>query len=206
MFIKALVFILAISIMGCSSIDKEMSIDHTKNKSFALTVVDYDDLFPMTGLMLKFQKIDIKTRAFLPEKFEIEYSILSPLDGDELERPSHLREIARYAGKTIDSGDYILISESYYFPDRTSVICYANGAPVFKIIPGAINILPINAALNGKNDQIKRDVDLVMKNYPNMNISVSFAETLGVATLETRKGLWGNKTCLGLKISSFTHD
>jgi hypothetical protein len=205
---------LALSACTTTTVSRDEAFSGGSGQSYVLIATDTNE--PNKGTeTFTFQRVDLASSTFLRNFVSVTFSAVNIFTataqkGTQFERSGTAPDSLRFAGKKIPPGDYALVYHTVYHPGSVSNFnCYANGAAIYRIRDGSINIVrqgkstDIKSFLSGAAVAVEvRDpaalqsqVAEVLARYPKMTAPTVVAQLLGTASFETGKTWFGDKTC-----------
>jgi hypothetical protein len=151
------------------------------------------------GFTFVFRKLDMKSAEFLKEDLRIEFSGSGPARGTEFAKPETLKTSLRFGGRQVTPGDYALISlveRASDLPGGVSATCFNDGAPVFHIVEGRINIIAAGnvAGPRGPSElRVEDEATQMLKSHPGFSAPAANTRAFGSVTFD----ITGDKTSTG---------
>jgi hypothetical protein len=212
MRLRALACVLATMVAGCSTVSRDMAFDTAGGAALALVAADGMIANGSQSYSFTFQRMGTGQQAFLPDIFSINFSGLGPIEGNEFKKPEQLHTTLRFGGLAVPPGEYALISRidsaSYGMSNSTVVNCFSEGAAVFRIHKGRVNIIPaghVKGAGSIDGAIVQPQVATVLAGYPNITAPIAFADIVGSTKFKTGKNILGGELCKGTAVVSFAN-
>lgn len=191
--------VLALTLCACASTGGGDGFSGSPGRSFILLGADGMDADGKRGFTFVFRKLDMKSAAFLKEDLRIEFSGSGAARGTEFAKPETLKTSLRFGGQQVTPGDYALISlveRASDLPGGVSATCFNDGAPVFHIVEGQINIIAGGnvAGPRGPSDlRVEDEATRMLKTLPGYSAPAASARAFGSVTFD----ITGAKTTTG---------
>ncbi len=151
---------------------------------------------PSEVLTFTFRQIHVDGPRFTRQHASVFFNNVGPGAQSEFRAAEGATVTLRFGGRALPPGDYALISRttSRSAPgvQMENVTCYSEGAVVFRMRPGVVNLVP--AAGPDGLAHTRAQAETVLQNYPNMTAPVEPAEAIGTATFNTTQWL-GRELC-----------
>lgn len=200
---RILIGLVALGTGGCASISKDTAFDGAQGGAFVLVAGDGMRVNGSESFTFGFRKVDLQARKLLDDSFNVHFSGMPTIGGDELAKPDTVKTTLRFGGKQVRQGDYALISRTDFtalgYSTNTNVHCYSSGAAVFRIAPRTISLISVGHLSDGPRtelDAILKYSAAVLASYPKMTARQALAEAVGQIRFETKKGMLGGDTCI----------
>lgn len=191
--------VLALMLGACASTHGEEGFAGEPGRSFILLGADGMDQVGKRGFTFVFRKLDMKSAEFLKEDLAIEFSPMGSVGGTELAKPQTLKTSLRFGGQQVTPGDYALISlveRAGDLPGGVSATCFSDGAPVFHIVEGQINIIAGGnvAGPRGPSElRVEDEASQMLKSHPGYSAPATNTRAFGSVTFD----ITGAKTTTG---------
>lgn len=196
--------VLALMLGACASMRGEQGFAGAPGRSFILLGADGMTAEGKRGFTFVFRKLDMKSAEFLKEDLSIEFVGSGPTRGTEFAKPLTLKTSLRFGGRQVTPGDYALISlveRASDLPGGVSATCFNDGAPVFHIVEGQINVIAGGnvAGPRGPSDlRVEDEATTVLKDHPGFSAPVASTRAFGSVTFD----ITGAKTTTGRAASA----
>lgn len=198
-----IVSLVALGMGGCATISKETAFDGAQGGAFVMLAGDGMRINGSESFSFSFRKVDLQAGKFLDDSFNVFFSEMPALKGDEFTKPETVQTTLRFAGKQVRHGDYALVSRTdttaYGYVSNTNVSCFSLGSYVFRIPERSIVLIPVGHvkdAATADPDTIVKLGASVLTSYPKMTAPQTMAEPVGKVTFTTTKGMLGGETCI----------
>lgn len=191
--------VLALFLGGCKTIAHDQEFAGGQGRSYL--IVAADGMSNYGAYRFYFQKLDLKNSRFVDDSASVGFPHGGGLTGDEFEKPSDLVTTTRFGGKALPPGDYALLSRMDIFGGLNSTQnwnCFAQGAPVFHVAEGQVNIVSAGNVTSGTARDLtllQFEVTQVLKGYPRFSAPVTMLVPIGMITFNTSDSWAGVKTC-----------
>lgn len=191
--------LLALSLSACAATRGDTGFAGTPGRSFILLGADGMTMDAKRGFTFVFRKLDMKSAEFLKEDLAIEFSGAGPARGTEFSKPETLKTSLRFGGRQVTPGDYALISlveRAGDLPGGVSATCFNDGAPVFHIVEGRINVIAGGnvAGPRGPSDlRVEDEATTMLKDHPGFSAPVASTRAFGSVSFD----IVGAKTTTG---------
>jgi hypothetical protein len=210
MKIRVLACTLAALATGCSTINRETTFESTAGEAFVLIVADGMRINGSESYLFNLQKMEADKPVFLPDIVGVYFSGMGAIEGSEFKKPETLSTTQRFGGKPASPGDYALISRidsaAAGYSSSSTVNCYAEGAPIFRLSAGHVNVITPgsvrkDASVDGA--ALRQQVAAVLAGYPKVTAPIGFAEVVGQVAFKTTKRL-AAEVCKGSEVLSYS--
>lgn len=195
---------------GCATVSQDITYDPAKGETFLMLAAEGITADLPGSYTYTLRRVDLTTSTFQSEWTNIVFDAgAGTFVVHEFKKPDSVATTVRFGGRAVTPGDYALVSRSDLrsgMVQSTYTNCYSLGAPVFRILPGQINLVAINdAPLPGVLDDEKAlsQAGEVLSLYPNMRSTRAMAERIGSITFGTGKVL-GTQVCSKRNMPKFS--
>ena len=182
--------LLALTLCACASTRGEEGFAGSPGRSFLLLGADGMDTDGKRGFTFVFRKLDMKSAEFLKENLSIEFSGSGPVRGTEFAKPETLKTSLRFGGRQVTPGDYALISlveRASDLPGGVSATCFNDGAPVFHIVEGRINIIAggnVAGPRGPSESRVEDEATRMLKSHPGYSAPAANTRAFGSVTFD----------------------
>jgi hypothetical protein len=182
--------LMALMLCACASMRGEQGFAGAPGRSFILLGADGMAADGKRGFTFVFRKLDMKSAEFLKEDLRIEFSGSGPARGPEFAKPETLKTSLRFGGQQVTPGDYALISlveRASDLPGGVSATCFNDGAPVFHIVEGRINIIAAGnvAGPRGPSElRVEDEATQMLKSHPGYSAPAANTRAFGSVTFD----------------------
>jgi hypothetical protein len=187
---------LALALSACSTVSQDTALDPQGTEAFVMVATDGRSLSPSETLTYTFRQINVGNSTFTRQHASVFFNNVGPGAQTEFRAADGAAVTLRFGGRALPPGDYALISRttsrSAPGAQLENTTCYSEGAVVFRMRPGVINL--VHTAGPAGLASARREAAMVLQNYPNMTAPVEPAEAIGTATFNTTQWL-GRELC-----------
>lgn len=187
----AFVGLLAVALFACSTAVADENVGAETIVLIATSEVRAGEPTTYT-----FRQAIVSERRFTREHVGLTFNAMGFAGaGAELRKPDALETAIRIGARSAPAGDYALLYHRRAMAHEVIETCYAEGAPIYRFQPDAINIVAIGDVRAVDGDELLALVEQVLAEHPNLTAPRVFPEVVGVATFET--GQWlGRRNCV----------
>lgn len=194
---------LALTLGACASLPDRDGFAGEKGQSFLLLGADGMAADGKRDFTFVFRKLDMKSAEFLKENPAIEFTGSGPARGGEFAKPETLKTSLRFGGQKVTPGDYALISlveRAGDLPGGVSATCFNDGAPVFHIVEGQINIIAagnVSGPRGPSELRVEDEATQMLKIHPGYSAPATTTRAFGSVTFPVSGPVSGAKTMTG---------
>lgn len=191
--------LMALSLSACAATRGDQGFAGAPGRSFILLGADGMAADGKRAFTFVFRKLDMKSAEFLKEDLAIEFSGSGEAGGTEFAKPQTMKTSLRFGGQQVTPGDYALISlveRASDLPGGVSATCFNDGAPVFHIVEGQINIIAAGnvAGPRGPSElRVEDEATQMLKSHPGYSAPAANTRAFGSVTF----AITGAKTMTG---------
>jgi uncharacterized protein YceK len=202
-----LALITSACLAGCATVDQNTAFDGSSGGAFAVVVADNVPEWNNGSYTFVFSRVDMQTSTFQPEWFSIVFDAgVGTFVVHELKKPASVDTTLRFGGHAVTPGDYAYAARKDLQGSVVWEKCFSEGAPVFRIVAGKTNVIPLDDVrdVTGTDPMAALDKGAkVLAAYPKISAPLELAQQVGSIAFKTTKYL-GQEVCRHRDVKDFT--